>query len=188
MVVDSGTVVMSVRFREQSKQNKKLYHPWWVQDCQRPEASASQNAAAQDHLPESVAGTAVFDPTPCVGLAGGHPPRYPNKAGSPRWRPLPLSSDGPCREGQASRLAPPVPSTGPAAHLMAHTGGAHASCHAPPGPIVHHTWHPGAGIIVTLPATVIQAGLYSGVRTCLGEPSLPADFILLTSVTGYPTF
>jgi hypothetical protein len=58
----------------------------------------------------------------------------------------------------------------------------------PPGPIIRHTWHPGAGIIVTLPATIIQAFLYSGARGHLGESSLPADSILLTSVTGYPTF
>jgi hypothetical protein len=50
-----------------------------------------------------------------------------------------------------------------------------------PGTIVRCTWHPGAGIIVTLPATVIQAGLYSGARGRLGGSKLPADFILLTS-------
>jgi hypothetical protein len=33
-----------------------------------------------------------------------------------------MSSDGPCREGQASGFAPPVPSTRPAAHPMVHTG------------------------------------------------------------------
>jgi hypothetical protein len=68
-----------------------------------------------------------------------------------------MSSDGPFREAQASRFAPPVPSSGPAEHGT--PGGRHIShCRQP----------------------CIQADLYSSAWVRLGWSMLPADFILLT--------
>jgi hypothetical protein len=43
--------------------------------------SLPQGTLSPGYLPESVARTAVFDPTPCMGLAVGCPQRYPGVAG-----------------------------------------------------------------------------------------------------------
>ncbi len=67
-----------------------------------------------------------------------------------------MSSNGPFREVQASRLAPPVPSSGPADHGT--QGLAKLS----------HCWQP-----------CVQAGLYSGAWVCLGGSMLLADLILM---------
>ena len=65
-----------------------------------------------------------------------------------------MSSNGPFREVQASCLAPPVPSSGPADH-------------GTQGPAkLSHCWQP-----------CVQAGLHSGAWVRLGELMLPADFI-----------
>ncbi len=76
-----------------------------------------------------------------------------------------MSSDGPFREVQASRLAPLVPSSGLAA--LGTQGPAHLSRY-------QHL--------------CIQAGLYSGAWVPLGGSMLPADFILLTNYIDYPIF
>jgi hypothetical protein len=74
-----------------------------------------------------------------------------------------MSSDDPLREVQASRLASPVPSSGPAAHST--RGPAKLSrCRQP----------------------CVQAGLYSSAWVHLGGSMSLADFILLTNSIDYP--
>jgi hypothetical protein len=80
-----------------------------------------------------------------------------------------MSSDGPCREGQASRLAPPVPSTRPAAHPMVHPG-------RYKHPALHLRYHlpgqlnmaPGGQHISRCRQPCIQADLYSSAWVRLG--------------------
>jgi hypothetical protein len=80
MVVDGGPFSMSVVFRKQ--RNKEGMMPLMVDEAlsvlwQEPPfsiectASCGTRSSALNHLPESVAGTAVFDPMPRVGSAVG---------------------------------------------------------------------------------------------------------------------
>jgi hypothetical protein len=74
-----------------------------------------------------------------------------------------MSSDGPFREVQASGLAPPVPSSGPAAHGTR-----------------------GSANLSRCRQLCNQAGLYSSAWVHLGGSMLPADFILLTNSVDNP--
>ena len=125
--------------------------------------SCGKKTSALDHLPsESVAGTAVFCPMSCVGSAVRCPEEYPSMT----------------RSQHGGRLQ---------CHPMVHTG-RHKH------PALHIRYHlpgqlnmaPGAGKIVTLPATVIQADLYRGAWVRLRGSMLPADFIQLMNSIDYP--
>ncbi len=179
MVVDGDHFLISVRFREQRNKNNMI-PPMVGPALQASYGIAPRNTTARDHLPESVAGTTVFDPTPRwvwqLGVHQGIPARPdPNSGGRNQCHPM-------VHGGRGKHPALPLRYHLPGQlHIRWPIQGGASIPPCTPSTIIRCTWHPGAGIIVTLPATVIQAGLYSGAWGHLGGSKLPADFILLTS-------